>query len=138
MEAKEKTFRYSYILKNLGALYLIFLVIVLVISLAGWDPVFLICDGVMLGGGLIFVTWYLTTSVSTSEFGIATKTIFGSKSLQWSEIGNFSSQGSSIRLCTNDGGRVLSIDSRLDGYNEIFELLYQKRPDLFDGKFGGG
>lgn len=132
METNEKIFRYTYIFKNLGTFYLFFLLIVIVISLFGKDFVFFICDGVMVAGGLIFATWYLTTHVIVSEFGIATKTVLGSKSLKWSEINRFSARGSLTRLHHYDDNTVLSIGSRLDGYAEIFELLHQKRPDLFD------
>ncbi len=132
METNEKTFRYSYIFKNLGTLYLIFLAIVVIISLIGWDPVFLICIGPMVAGGLIFTVLYRSTSVIFSETEITAKTLLGTKSLKWSEIGHFSSRGSSTRLHHYDGNTVLSIGSRLDGYTEIFELLHQKRPDLFD------
>ena len=132
METNENTFRYTYIFKNLGTFYLIFLAIVIIISLFGKDFVFFICDGVMVTGGLIFATWYLTTQVKVSEFGIATKTILGSKSLKWSEINRFSARGSSTRLHRHDESKVLTIGSRLNGYAEIFELLHQKRPDLFD------
>lgn len=132
METNEKTFRYTYIFKNLGTFYLIFLAIVITISLFGKDFVFFICDGVMVASGLIFATWYLTTQVKVSEFGISTKTILGSKSIKWSEINRLSALGSSTRLHRHDESKVLTIGSRLDGYAEIFELLYQKRPDLFD------
>ena len=132
METNEKSFRYTYMFRNLGTFYLIFLVIVIIISLFGKDFVFFICDGVMVAGGLIFATWYLTTQVKVSDFGIATKTILGSKSLRWSEINRFSARGSSTRLHRHDESIVLTIGYRLDSYAEIFELLHQKRPDLFD------
>ena len=132
MESNEKTFRYTYILKNLGVFYLMFLIMIIIFSLIGRESVFFICDGVMIFGGLIFVTWYLTTRVSVSETTITTKTLLGTKSLQWSDIGYFSARGSSTRLHHHYESKVLTIGSRLDGCAEIFELLYQKRPDLFD------
>ena len=132
MESNEKTFRYTYILKNLGVFYLMFLIMIIIFSLIGRESVFFICDGVMIFGGLIFVTWYLTTRVSVLETTITTKTLLGTKSLQWSDIGYFSARGSSTRLHHHYESKVLTIGSRLDGCAEIFELLYQKRPDLFD------
>ena len=66
METNEKTFRYTYIFKNLGTFYLIFLAIVITISLFGKDFVFFICDGVMVASGLIFATWYLPDDFSVS------------------------------------------------------------------------
>lgn len=132
MEANEKTFRYAYMFKNLGVLYLIFLAIVVVISLFGGDSVFFICDGVMVGGGVLFVALYLTTSVGVSESGITTKTVLGTKSVKWSEISDVSSRGSSLKLRNYDGDVVLIINPRLDGSAEILNLIFSKRADLFD------
>ena len=132
MEPNEKTFRYTYILKNLGAFYLIFLIFIVIISLIGRESVFFICDGVMIVGGLMFVYIYLNTNVIVSESGLTTKTLLGAKSLRWSEISHFSARGSSTRLHRLNESEVLTIGSRLDGYAEIFELLHQKRLDLFD------
>lgn len=132
METNEKTFRYSYVFKNLGVLYLIFLAVIVVISLFGGDTVFFICDGVMIGGGAIFVALYLTNSVMISESSITTKTILGTKSLKWSEIGHVSSRGSSLKLHSHNGDVVLMINPRLDGSEGILNSIFSKRADLFD------
>ena len=118
-------------LENLGLLYLIFLAIIIVISLFGRDTVFFICDGVLIGVGVIFVVLYLTTSVMVSKSTITTKTILGAKSLNWSEISHASSQGSSLRLLNDAGNIVLNINPRLDGLVDILNLIFAKRPDLF-------
>lgn len=132
VETNEKTFRYSHIFKNLGVLYLIFLIVVVIISLVGWDPVFLICIGSMVTGGLIFMVLYRNTSVSISEVEVTAKTILGTKSLNWSEIGSVSSRGTSLNLHSRDDGIVLTINPRLDGAAEISERVSSKRVDLFE------
>lgn len=134
MEKAEKTFRYSYIFKNVGVFYLMFLFSCVFAGLFMGQKVFMLSFlPIALGFGLIFLLIpYLTSRVSISDLEITTKSLLVKKSLQWSEIGHFSSRGSSTRLHHYDGSRVLSIGSRLDGYTEIFELLHQKRPDLFD------
>ncbi len=131
METTEKTFRYSYIFKNLGTFYLMFLVLCVVI---GWyvgirEFMFF---AIMIGSGVVLVIVFLTSSVSISDLKITTKNLLGTKSLEWSEISQFSSRGSSTRLHNYDGNTILTINSRLDGYTEIFEVLHHKRPDLFD------
>jgi len=131
MEADEKTFRYSYVFKNLGVFYLMFLVSCVV---AGWfvgirEFMFF---AILIGVGVILLTLFLTFSVNVSNVAIKTRTLFGTKSLQWSEISRISSQGSSLKLHNHDGGGTLSIDPRLDGSAEIFNLIFSKRADLFD------
>lgn len=132
METSEKKFRYTYVFKNLGVLYLIFLIMIIIISLVGREAVFFICDGVMIFGGLIFVAIYLNTSVNISETEITEKTVLGKKSLMWSEIDYISSRNSSLKLHNHDGDVVLAINPRLDGSTEIFDLIFSKRSDLFD------
>lgn len=131
METTEKTFRYSYIFKNLGTFYLMFLVLCVGIGLFVGIREFMFF-AIMIGCGMILLVVFLTSGASISDLGITTKTLLGTKSLQWSEIGRFSSRGSSTRLHNYDGNTVLSINSRLDGYAEIFDVLHHKRPDLFD------
>jgi len=67
-----------------------------------------------------------------SESKITTKTILGTKSLQWAEISHVSSQGSSLKLRNNEGDIVLIINPRLDGSVEILNLIFSKRAELFD------
>jgi hypothetical protein len=134
METNEKTFRYTYVLKNLGVLYLMFLFSCIVGGLFIGQKEFMFSFlPIMLGFGVVvFLIPYYTSRVNVSDLEISTKTLLGTKSLQWAEISHFSARGSSTRLHHYDGDIVLSIGSRLDGYAEIFELLHQKRPDLFN------
>jgi hypothetical protein len=129
MKNNLKTFRYTYIFKNLGVVYLIFLALGfwLTFSFDG-DIIFLL---VLIGVGVISTTIYLTTSASVSDEEITTKTLFGANSIKWSEVDNISSKRSSIMLKNRDGDITLRVNSRLDGYAQIFNLLYQKRADLF-------
>jgi len=130
MQSTEKTFRYTYILKNLGVVYLIFL------ALGFWltfyfdgDVVFLF---ILIGVGVALIVIFLTTSVVISDEEITTRTLLGEKSLKWSEVDRISSERSSIKLMNRDGDTTLRVNSRLDGYAQIFSLLYQKRGDLFE------
>lgn len=131
METTERTFRYSYIFKNLGTFYLMFLVLCVV---AGWSVGIreFMFFAIMIGSGAVLLIGFLTSSVSISDARITIRNLLGTKSLAWSDIERFSSRGSSARLHNYDGNTILSINSRLDGYAEIFELLHHKRPDLFD------
>jgi len=131
VETSEKTFRYTYVFKNLGVLYLIFLILIIIISLIGRETVFFICDGVMVFGGLIFVAIYLNTRVVVSETEITTKTILHTRSLMWSEIDSLSSRGTSLKLHGRDDGLSLTINPRMNGAADILDLILSKRPDLF-------
>jgi len=136
MGTNAKTFRYSHIFKNLGALYLIFLAIIIFISLLGIDSVFFIWDGVMIGCGLIFWVIHSKTGVSLSELEISTKSILGTKSIRWSDIDRVFSRSSSLKLRNRDGDVVLTIHPRLDGSAQILEMIFSKRADLFEAYRG--
>lgn len=130
METNQKTFRYSFFLRNLGVFYLMFLVSCVLAGLIAGIREFMFY-AIMIGVGVVLLLIFLTSTVSTSELGISTKTLFGIKSLKWSEISRISSKGSSLKLHDHDGDTTLSINPRLDGSVEIFNLLFSKRPDLF-------
>lgn len=129
MEATEKTFRYSQV-QSLVVFYLMFLVVCVV---TGWfvgirEFMFF---ALLIGIGALLLILFLTTSIKVSDSGITTNNLLGKKFLQWSDIRHVSSQGSSLKLHNRDGSSTLSINPRLDGSVEIFDLLYSKRADLF-------
>lgn len=129
METYEKTFRYSQ-LQSLMVFYLMFLVVCVVAGLFVGIREFMFF-ALLIGIGAILFFLFLTTSVKISDSGITTYNLLGKKSLQWSDIRHISSQGSSLKLHNRDGSRTLSINPRMDGSVDIFDLLYSKRPDLF-------
>lgn len=132
METNEKKFRYTHFYKNLAILYILFLSIVIIARISPDDPdvVKLVLLSITIAIGVILLILCSTTSVSISETGNTKKFTVATKSLQWSEIINISSQGSSLKLHNNDV--VITINSRLYGAIEIFNMLFSKRADLFD------
>jgi len=87
---------------------------------------------VLVAAGIIFAMWRSTRlkTVITDD-GISTWGVFGEKSLRWNEIGRVSGRGNDIRLRNQGGDITLSPSTELPGYEEIIELIGQKRPDLF-------
>jgi hypothetical protein len=132
MEAKGKTFRYSQI-KSLGVLYLMFLVLCVVAGLFVGIREFMFF-ALLIGIGVILLVLFLTSSVTISDSTVTTRSLFGKKSLPWSEIRHVSSKGASIRLHSQDGRNTVSLSPGLDQSVEIFDLLYSRRPDLFSIK----
>lgn len=130
MENNLKTFRYTYIFKNLGVVYLLFLALGIWITFAFDGPIIFLF--ILLGVGGLGIVMYMTTSVTISNEEISARTLTGSNALRWSEIDSVTSTISSFKLVNMDGDISVRVNSRLDGYTEIFGLLYQKRADLFD------
>jgi hypothetical protein len=87
---------------------------------------------VLAAAGIIFAMWRSTRlrTVITDD-GISTRGVFGEKSLRWNEISRVSGRGNDIRLHNHDGDITLAPSIELPGYEEIIELIGQKRPDLF-------
>lgn len=126
METNEKTFRHSFIkvaLMFLGVLFLGF-----VAFLDNQINYFLF--GVM-GVVLLVALFYASSSVKISNEEITTTRLLSSKSFRWSDIGRVSTRGQALRLHNYDD-LTLSLDPQLDGYTEILDIIFRKRPDLFD------
>ena len=132
MESNEKTFRYSQI-KSLGILYLMFLVSCVVGGLFVGIREFLFF-GTLIGIGVVLLVVFLTSSVTISDLGITTKSLFGKRSLPWAEIRQVSSKGSSLKLHNRDGHNTVVINPQVERSVEIFDALYSRRPDLFSIK----
>jgi len=127
MESIEKTYRHSF-----GKLALMFLggLFVAYIIYASGE-----LDYILLGmAGIIFVVSisYAASSVKISNDEIVTGSLLGSRSLRWTEISRVSMRGQSLRLHNRDEDMTLSLDSQLDGYPEILDIIFNKRPDLFE------
>jgi hypothetical protein len=127
METNEQTFRHSFgklALMSLGVLFLGYAAFAI-----GERDYFLMA---VAGLAFIIVLFYATSSVRISDEGITTSRLLGSKSLRWSEVASVSTRGPALRLHNRDGDLTLSIDSQLDGYKEILDIVFSRRPDLLD------
>lgn len=123
----ERTFRHSF-----GKLAMVFLGVLMLAYLTffvGEVNYFLLG---ITGLAFIIVLFYATSSVKISESEIMTTRLLGAKSLLWSDISHVSMRGQALRLHSRDDDVILSIDSQLDGYTEILNAIFKKRPDLFD------
>jgi len=129
METKERVFRHSIgklVLMSLGEVLFIFLAYFLRTA-----PYFFVVVVVFLISLLVFLR-YVTSRVKVSDEEITTNGLLGSKSLKWSEIEHVSTRGQSLRLHDRDESMTLTLDSQLDGYIEILDMVFKRRPDLFN------
>jgi len=74
------------------------------------------------------------SATAVSEDEISSKTLFGVKTLKWSEIARVSGRGQTIKLHNFDSDVTITLRPRQPGYEEIIERIGAKRPDLFDPK----
>lgn len=127
MKSDEKIFRHSLgklALMALGVLFLGYAAYAI-----GKIDYFLVT---LVGIAFIVVLLYATSSVRISSEAITTSRLFGSKTLRWPEIARVSIRGQSLRLHNRDEDVILSIDSQLEGYQDILDIIFNKRPDLVD------
>lgn len=109
--------------------------IILVVSItvgAVIDPIAMF----LLGGFgiLVFLIVFFTVSSKAvlSEDEITSQNILGGKTLRWTEITRASGTGSGIKLHSED--TTVSINPQLPGYEEIIEIIGQKRADIFSAQ----
>ena len=129
MESKERVFRHSpgkLALMSLGVVGLVFIAY----SLRKESYFFVVV--VIFVINLFIFFGYVASSVKVSNEEIITNGLLGSKSLKWSEIGYVSPRRQSLRLHDRGENIILSLDPQLEGYIEILDLIFSKRPDLFD------
>lgn len=83
---------------------------------------------------LVMVIFVLSLTQKTiiSEDEISSQTLFGTKTLRWSEITRVSGRGHAIKLHNFDGDVTVVPSSNLPRYEEIIEWIGNKRPDLFN------
>lgn len=93
------------------------------------DPITMILVGGF--GILVFLIVFLRVSskATLSEDEITSQNILGSRTLRWTEITRAFGSGSGIKLSNED--TTVSINPQLPGYEEIIEIIGQKRADLF-------
>jgi hypothetical protein len=127
MEMAKRTFRHSF-----GKLAMMSLgVVALVFALFLDSEANYLLIGIT-GLAFLIVLFYMTSSVKISNEEIVTTRLLRTKSLAWLDISHVSMWGQALRLHSRDDDVVLSIDSQLDGYTEILDIIFKKRPDLFD------
>ena len=127
MESDEQIFRHS--LGKLGLMALGVLFLGYAAFVIGRIDYFLVT---LVGIAFIVLLLYATSSVRISSEAITTSRLFGSKTLRWREIARVSMRGQALRLHHRDEDVILSIDSQLEGYKEILDIIFNKRPDLVD------
>jgi len=127
MQASEKTFRHSWF----KVLWMFVSGLLFAFILYADNDLNLIMLGII---GLLFVMGitFAFSTVKISMDGVTTTSLLGAKSLMWSEIARVSTRGQSVRLHNRDEDVALTIDSQLGGYIEILDLIFSKRPELFD------
>jgi hypothetical protein len=80
---------------------------------------------------LVVMFMSISSKVILSEDEISTQSLFGTKSMRWTEIGRVSGRGYGIKLHNVDEDVTVVPSPRLPGYEEIIEFIGRKRPDLF-------
>lgn len=95
------------------------------------SPYLLISIGIFVALLAVFAIYSYTSKAIVSEEEIATRTLFGSKSLRWMDINRVSGSGYGIKLHNFDEDVTIAVGSRLPGYQEIVEWIGRKRPELF-------
>lgn len=106
--------------------------IILIVSItvgAVINPIVMVLVGGF--GVVVFLIVFFTVSSKAvlSEDEITSQNILGGKTLRWTEITRTSGKGSGIKLHNED--TTVSINPQLPGYEEIIEIIGQKRADLF-------
>jgi hypothetical protein len=129
MESKERVFRHSVgklVLMSLGEVLFIFLAYFLRTA-----PYFFAVVLIFVINLFVFFR-YVVSRVKISSEEIIINGLLGSKSLRWTEIDHVSARGQSLKLHDRYENITLSLVSQLEGYIEILDLIFKKRPDLFD------
>lgn len=113
------------------AVFFIILVVGITVG-AVIDPIAMILVGGF--GIVVFLIVFLSVSskATLSDDEITSQNILGSRTLRWTEITRASGSGSGIKLSNED--TTVSINPQLPGYEEIIEIIGQKRADLFSAQ----
>lgn len=82
--------------------------------------------------GAIFLS--VSSKVILTDDEITTQSLFGSKSMRWSDIGRVSGRGFNIKLHDYNEDITVTPSPGLPGYEEIIDILGSKRPDLFSSQ----
>ena len=73
-----------------------------------------------------------TQKTILSDDEISSQSLFGMKTLRWSEITRVSGRGYVIKLHNFDGDVTVAPSPNLPRYEEVIEIIGNKRPDLFN------
>src|SRR5688572_18964971 len=115
-------------------LVIVFFIILLASITVGavFDPITMILMGGF--GVMVFLIVFLsvTSKAIISEDEITAQNILGSRTLRWTEITRTSGTGNGIKLHNED--TTVSLNPQLPGYEEIVEIIGQKRADLFSAQ----
>jgi hypothetical protein len=79
--------------------------------------------------GIVFLA--RSSSVVITDDEITARTLFGEKTMRWSEIHTVSGRRYGIKLHNFDGDVTVSPSTSLPGYEQIVDWIGTKRPDLF-------
>ncbi|HNE69317.1 MAG TPA: hypothetical protein PLE39_13115, partial [Anaerolineales bacterium] len=71
-----------------------------------------------------------TQKTILSDDEISSQSLFGMKTLRWSEITRVSGRGYVIKLHNFDGDVTVAPSPNLPRYEEVIEIIGNKRPDL--------
>lgn len=126
-----RTYRHS-------PLLFVILLIVFIIAAAAVFPLlftgqafFLLIPAAFLGAILLFGLYFLTSATVVSDTEIASRRLWGTHALRWTEIHEVSGSRSGIKLKNFDGDVTVLLNSQLPGYEQVIEELARKRADLF-------
>jgi hypothetical protein len=86
----------------------------------------------ILGITFLSVLFSMSAKTTLSDSGISTQTLLGTKSLAWNEISRVSGSGNAIKLHNNFGDVTVTPRVQLPGYDEVVNMIGDKRPDLFN------
>lgn len=123
--------------KNSPAILLVIIVFfIIMLASISFVAVFDLTITLLVGGFgvLVFLIIFFTVSSKAilSDDEITSQNILGARTLRWTEITRASGLGSGIKLHNED--TTVSINPQLPGYEEIVEIIGQKRADLFSAQ----
>jgi hypothetical protein len=137
MLSEPRTYRYS-------TLRLVLLIVLLL--LLGTVPFLILGDGsfpyMLIALPFIWLiilisTYSLTRSTTVSNDVISTRSLFGERTLHWSEIDSVSGRGNIINLHNRDRDVTIAPSPHLPGFPDVIDMIGAKRPDLFHpAKYG--
>jgi hypothetical protein len=126
-----RTYRYSTVRLVLLIALFVLLGTVPFMILGSTDSLYIRISWMFIALIMVISVYSLTRSTTVSNDGISARTLFGERSLNWSEIDSVSGSGNGIKLHSRDGD-VVAPSPQLPGYPEVIEIIGAKRPDLFN------
>jgi len=83
--------------------------------------------------GMCFVAWYYSWQIKVSSRGIIVDSLVTQSRIGWNEISEIKSGNSQQGLeLKSKKGKSVKVTGAVSGYQDIVDILRQKRPDLFD------